>query len=343
MINYITRRLIILPFIVFGVTVLVFGMLMMLSPYQRLSTYVSDPKQVKGQNMDAMVEKHGLNDPFYQQYGRWIKGIMKGDFGWSESAGQPVSKAIMSRFPATLELVLFAIIPVVLGGIWLGVFSAVKHNKAWDHIIRVLATVGWSFPTFVFALLMLMIFYGVLGWFPPGRLGQDAAEIVRSAEFVRYTGLNVVDSLLNGNLFILWDSIRHIIAPIITLSVIRWAYILRITRSSMLETLGKDYIRTARSKGVEEKVVVNKHARRNALIPVVTVAGPMILAMLGGVVITETIFNYRGIGQFAAQAAQQLDYAAILGVAMYFSFLLILTNLIVDVSYAVIDPRIRLE
>ena len=332
-----------LPFIVFGVTILVFGMIMMLSPYQRLSTYISDPKQIKGQNMDALVERHGLNDPFYQQYGRWIKGIMKGDFGWSESAGQPVSEAILTRFPATLELVIFAVIPVVLGGIWLGVFAAVKHNKAWDHIIRVLSTVGWSFPTFVFALLMLMIFYGILGWFPPGRLTTEAAEIVRSAEFMRYTGLNVIDGLLNGNLFVFFDAIRHVIAPVITLAIIRWAYILRITRSSMLETLRKDYIRTARSKGVDENVVINKHARRNALIPVVTVAGPMILALLGGVVITETVFYYRGIGQFAAQAAQQLDYAAILGVAMYFSFLLILTNLIVDVSYAVIDPRIRLE
>lgn len=332
-----------LPFIVFGVTVLVFSMLMMLGPYQRLSTYISDPKQIKGQDMDALVDKYGLNDPFYEQYGRWISGVIKGDFGWSESAGQPVSKAILSRFPATLELVIFAIIPVVFGGIWLGVFAAVKHNKLWDHIIRVVSTVGWSFPTFVFALLVLMIFYGVLGWFPPGRLTPEAAKIVRSASFVRYTGLNVVDSLLNGSLSVFWDALRHVIAPVVTLAIIRWAYILRITRSSMLETLSKDYIRTARSKGVEENVVINKHARRNALIPVVTVAGPMILAMLGGVVITETVFDYRGLGQFAAQAAQQLDYAAILGVAMYFSFLLILTNLIVDVSYAVIDPRIRLE
>jgi len=343
LLNYIIRRFLILPFILFGVTVLVFSMIMMLGPYQRLSTYINDPAQLKGQDMDELVAKYGLDDPWYEQYGRWIGGVVQGDFGWSESAGQPVTEAIFSRFPATLELALFAVIPVVMGGIWLGVLSAVHHNQKFDHIIRIVSTIGWSFPTFVFGLMVLMVFYGILGWFPPGRLGADAAAIVRSVEFVRYTGLNILDGILNLEFSVVIDAFRHLIGPIVTLSIVWWSYILRITRSSMLETLRKDYIRTARAKGVAEKLVINKHARRNALIPVVTVAGPMVLGLLGGVVIVESVFGYRGIGQYAAQAAQQLDYSGILGVAMYFSFLLILINLIVDVSYAVIDPRIRLE
>lgn len=343
MINYIIRRFLILPFIIFGVTLLVFSMIMMLGPYQRLSTYINDPGELKGVDADELVAKYGLDDPWYEQYGRWIGGVVQGDFGWSESAGQPVTDAIFSRFPATFELALFAVIPVVMGGIWLGVLSAVNHNNKFDHFIRIVSTVGWSFPTFVFGLLVLMIFYGLLGWFPPGRLSAAASEIVRSADFVRYTGMNVIDGLLNLEFRVVTNAIRHLVGPIFTLSIVWWSYILRITRSSMLETLRKDYIRTARAKGVAEKFVINKHARRNALIPVVTVAGPMILGLLGGVVIVETVFGYRGIGEFAAQSAQQLDYAGILGVAMYFSFLLIMINLIVDVSYAVIDPRIRLE
>ncbi len=343
MINYIIRRLLILPVILFGVSVLVFAMLMLVGPYQRLSTYIKSPAELKTANLDSLVEKYGLNDPFHQQYGRWISGVLKGDFGWSETAGATVTEAVLQRFPATLELALLALIPVIMGGINLGVFSAVHHNDPWDHVTRVFSIVGWSIPTFVFGLVVLMIFYGVLGWFPPGRLSVWASDIIRSSEFVQYTHLNIIDGLLNANLKVVGDAIRHLVAPVFSISILWWAYILRITRSSMLETLRKDYIRTARSKGVKERVVVKKHARKNALIPVVTVAGHMVLGLLGGLVITETIFGYQGLGQFFASAASQLDYAAVLGLALYFGFLLILINLCVDVSYAIIDPRIRLE
>ncbi|MBS3811901.1 MAG: ABC transporter permease [Halanaerobiales bacterium] len=343
MMSYIARRLLILPVILFGVSLLVFSMLMLIGPYKRLSTYIKSPAELKTANLDTLVDKYGLNDPFYVQYSRWIKGVLQGDFGWSETAGQPVSKAILSRFPATLELALLALIPVIMGGINLGVFSAVHHNDPWDHITRVFSIVGWSIPTFVFGLVVLMIFYGVLGWFPPGRLSVWAEDIIRSGEFIQYTHLNVIDGLLNGNLRVVGDALRHLIAPVISISILWWAYILRITRSSMLETLRKDYIRTARSKGVKEKLVIKKHARKNALIPVVTVAGFMVLGLLGGLVITETIFGYQGLGKFFASAASQLDYAAVLGLALYFGFLLIIINLCVDVSYAIIDPRIRLE
>lgn len=343
MTSYIIRRLFILPVILFGITILIFGMLMLLGPYQRLSTYVTSPAQLKSTDLDTLVTKYGLDDPWYQQYGRWIKGVLHGDLGWSESAGQPVTEAILSRFPATLELALFAILPVVFGGIFFGVFSAVHHNDIYDHITRMFSVIFWSFPTFVFGLLILMIFYGILGWFPPGRLSNWAVGIVNSAQFVSYTGMNVLDGILNGNFAVVWDALRHIIAPVISITLLWSAYILRITRSSMLETLGKDYIRTARSKGVKENVVINKHARRNALIPVVTVAGFMLRGLLIGLVVIESIFDYRGLGQFAAQAASQLDYSAILGIALYTGFLMIIINLIVDISYAVIDPRIRLE
>nr|WP_226984182.1 ABC transporter permease [Halothermothrix orenii] len=318
-------------------------MIMCLSPYQRVANYVTDPTQLKGGDIDLLVKKYGLDDPWYQQYGRWLNNLIHGDLGWSEAAGAPVTQAIKERFPATVELAILAVIPVVMGGIWLGVFSAVHHNDIWDHITRVFAIIGWSFPTFVFGLYILMFFYGVLGWTPPGRLSSWAMELANTSEFVRYTGLNILDGILNGNLAFVWDAVRHLIAPVLTLAVVWWAYILRITRSSMLETLRKDYIRTARAKGVKENVVIQKHARRNALIPVVTVAGPMVLGLLGGIVTVETVFGYRGLGLLAYETATRLDHTGILGVAMYFGLLLILINLAVDVSYAIIDPRIRLE
>jgi len=166
---------------------------------------------------------------------------------------------------------------------------------------------------------------------------------MRSASFVRYTGLNTIDAILNGNWRILLDALRHLVLPVTTLSYISWALILRITRSSMLETLRQDYITTARAKGVKERVVIQRHAKRNALIPVVTIAGWTVAGLMGGVVITETIFNYPGLGRFAASAAIQLDIPAVLGFALFNGVLMVLANLAVDVMYAVIDPRIRLE
>lgn len=343
MISYIVRRLLILPIILIGVTLLVFSMIMMLGPYERLSTYIKDPAQLKNVDVDVLVTRLGLDDPWYQQYGRWISGVARGDMGWSESAGSTVTQAFLTRFPATAELGLLALLPVVVGGVILGVFASVHHNDVWDHVSRVLAIIGWSVPTFVFGLIMLMIFYGTLGWFPPSRLDSWALDIVNSAGFINYTNFFIIDGLLNANFAIVGNAIRHLVAPVITISILWWAFIMRITRSSMLEILRKDYIRTARAKGVKENVVVYKHAVRNALIPVVTVAGRMVLGLLGGLVITETIFNIKGLGQFMAQAAQQLDYPAVLGGTLYFGFLLILINLCVDVSYAIIDPRIRLE
>jgi peptide/nickel transport system permease protein len=181
-----------------------------------------------------------------------------------------------------------------------------------------------------------------LGWFPPGNLSLWADEIVKSATFNNYTHLLTIDALLNGRIDIFWDALRHILGPIIAISWLWWANLLRITRSSMLEVLRRDYIRTARSKGLPERMVINKHARRNALIPVVTTAGQMVIGLLTGVVIVEMVFVRTGLGSFAATAAQQLDYASIMGVLLFTSFMLIIGNLIIDVSYAFIDPRIRL-
>lgn len=343
MLTYIARRLLFLPIVLIGVTLLVFVAMSFLSPYQLVSSYIKSPEELKNQSLDDLVRKYGLDQPAHLRYIAWMKNVLKGDLGYSVSANMRVSEAIAKRFPATLELAFFSIIPVVLGGIWLGTISAKHYNKPLDHISRTFAIIGWSLPDFVFGLIMLMIFYGVLGWFPPGRLSMWADTIVLTGDFVRYTGMNTVDALLNRRLDIFWDAVRHLIAPIITLAYLWWAFLLRITRSSMLEVMNKDYVRTARAKGLTEKVVVNRHVRRNAMIPVATVSGSMVLGLLGGVVIVETVFDYKGIGLLTATGAQQLDYTLILGTTLFYGLLLVVTNLVVDVLYAFIDPRVRLE
>lgn len=342
---FIIRRLLLLPLVIAGVSILIFALMQLLSPFSRLAVYVKDPNALKQgpEQLQAMVEALGLNDPAWVQYGRWMNEVIHGNFGWSESARQPVLDAIRHLLPASAELTLFAAFPVIFLGIWLGKISAVYQDTLIDHGTRVTAIVGWSFPTFVFAILMLLIFYGTLPWCPPGRLGISASRIVYSDTFTTYTGMHTIDAILNGNLTVLGDALRHLVMPVITLAYVSWAMILRLMRSSMLETLRQDYVITARAKGLRERLVVNRHAQRNALLPVTTVAGLMVANLLNGVVVTETVFNFRGLGQFAASSAVQLDMPAILGFSLFNGVLLVLTNLVVDILYAFFDPRVRLE
>ncbi len=351
---YIIRRLLLVPLLLFGVTILIFGMLQFLTPVERSALYVRDiPKTEKA--LDGIIKKYGLDQPLYVQYWRWLVGtkdqatgersggILFGDFGFSRVGSQPVASLIKQRFPNTLDLTLWAVAPVILVGIWLGIQAAVHHNGFIDQAGRVFSIVGASFPTFVFGLLMLMIFYSKLQWFPPGRLSDWANQVVMSGGFRSYTSLLTIDSLLNGRIDVFWDALKHMLLPILTLSYINWATFLRVTRSSMLETLRQEYITTARAKGLRENDVIFKHARPNAMITVVTLAGFTVVGLMGGVVITETVFDYPGIGKAAADAAAQLDVVTVLGFALFNGLILIIANLVVDIIYAVVDPRVRLS
>jgi peptide/nickel transport system permease protein len=324
-----------------------------LGPVERSALYVRDfPRNDK--MVAGIIKKYGLDRPIYEQYWRWLVGVkdpvtgaraggvLYGDFGYSRTASQPVIDIIKNRFPNTLDLALWAVVPMLSVGIWLGVKAAVHQNGWIDQAARIFSIVGTSFPTFVFGLLVLIIFYANLGWFPPGKMSDWASQVVFSGEFHRYTHLLSIDALLNGRIDIFLDALRHMFLPVLTLSYINWATFVRVTRSSMLETLRMDYVTTARAKGLRENVVINKHARPNAMISITTLAGMSVVGLLGGVVITETVFNYPGIGKAAADAAAQLDVVTILGFAVFNGLILVLANLVVDILYGFIDPRVRL-
>src|SRR3990170_2757931 len=283
---FIARRLLLLPLVGIGVTLLIFSLLQLLSPEQRAALYVTDPRQLLA--LDSIIRTHGLDKPVTVQYVQWLWRVVRGDLGWSETAKMTVARAITTFFPATLELTLYAFVPIIALGIWLGTKSAVHKDKIIDHFSRLFAIGGQSFPPFVWGLLLLMVFYGAFRLFPPGRLSLEA-------------------------------------------------------NPSVLETLRQDYVRTARAKGLEEPKVINKHARKNAMIPVITLSALLFVGLLNGVVITETIYNYPGIGRWGAGAALQLDAAAVAGFALFSALLLVLGNLTADVLYAWIDPRIRLR
>ena len=359
MIAYIIRRLLMMPLLLFGVSLLVFGMISLLSPQERLALYLRELPRNEEQ-AETLIRKYGLDEPFLVQYANWLfgrpvtdpatgetvtsGGVLRGDLGYSRTGSDAIVNIIKRRFPATLELTLWSILPIVGLGVAMGVAAAVRHNKMGDQALRVFSIVGWSMPSFVFGLLVLMIFYARLQWFPPDNLSDWASQVVNDAAmFTRYTGMNTLDTLLNGRPDIFFDALRHMVLPILTLAYIQWALLVRITRASMLESLRQDYVTTARSKGLDERAVIHRHARPNAMVPVVTVGGFVIVGLLNGVVITETIFNYPGIGSVAAAAAAQLDVLTVLGFTLFNGVILLVANLVVDVLYAVVDPRVRLS
>lgn len=351
---YIIRRLLIMPIILLGVTILIFAMLQVLGPVERSALYIRDfPKNENA--LDAIIARYGLDDPVHIQYWRWmvgrtdpetgekVGGILRGDLGFSRTGREPVMDLLKRRLPATIELALWSVLPVVGFGIWLGILSALHHNKPIDQISRVIAIIGWSFPTFVFGLLVLLIFYAKLGWFQPGRISIQNSQIINGPGFTQFTKMITFDALLNLRFDIFMDALSHLILPVLTLSVVISALLLKVTRSSMLEALRQDYVTTARAKGLREKVVINRHVRRNALIPVVTVAGTTIAGLMNGAIVVETIFNYPGIGSAAAAAALSLDVLTMLGFALFTALLFIGANLVVDILYGFLDPRVRLQ
>jgi peptide/nickel transport system permease protein len=312
----------------------------MIDPNIRAMLYIVSEKDMY--RIDTIIEKYGLRDPFYVQYVRWMGQLLQGNLGYSKTGRGPVLEVLITRLPATAELVIFSSPIIILLGIFLGVQSAVHRDKVIDHVTRTVSIIGWSLPSFWLGIVLLSIFFGIFSLFPPGRLGNAESVFVNSRGFAKYTGLNVIDGLLNGQLWITLDALRHLVLPVVTLTTIQIALIVRVMRSSMLEVLGKGYIVTARAKGLAKREVINKHARRNALIPVVTLSGLLVAGMLTGVIITETVFAFPGIGSYAAQAALQLDMPGVLGFALFSGIVFVLANLLVDILYAYIDPRIRL-
>lgn len=341
MLRYILRRLLLLPLVILGVTFLLFFLTQRLSPEMRASLYVKDPRQMG--SLEEVIRKYGLRDNVFKQYGRWLSNVARGDLGYSPSANMPVAHAIKEYLPATIQLAFVTILLVVFFGVWLGSSSAVHKDKWQDIAARMFSVGGFSLPIFVLGLLLLMIFYGKLGWLAPGGYSFQTDMVIHGGAFKTYTGFLLVDALLNGNMRVFGDVLSHLVLPAVTLCIGSFALMVRVMRSSMLEELNKDYVRTARAKGLPETAVVYKHAGKNAIIPVITLASIQFIRLLGGTVIVETIFDYPGIGRFGVLAAQQLDIAGILGFSLMVAVLFVIGNLLSDILYTAVDPRIRLD
>ena len=342
MLAFITRRCLLLILVLIGVSVLIFGILMTFSPERRAATFVTSPQQAK--DIPKIIKQFGLDDPFYIQYFRWMKEVLQGNMGWSLVASRPVGEAFWNYLPVTLEMNLVAAPIVIIFGIWLGTLSGI-HRDTWiDHSTRIFAIVGWSLPTFLFALVLLMIFYGYLQLFSPGVLSDQLTMLIldNPEQFTRYTGMYTIDGILNGRLDVFLDALAHLVLPVSTYVIVVVALNMRVMRSGMIEELSKEYVMTAQAKGADKKTIYIKHARRNALLPVITVAGQLVALSMEGSIAVEVVYNRHGIGWWLAESAVQLDMPVLLCICLFMGVVFVITNLILDILYAVIDPRIRL-
>ena len=334
MLAHIIRRILLLFPTLLGISIIIF-LMMHITPGDPAELLLGE--RATEPALEALREHLGLNEPLYVQYGMFLKRLLKGDLGETIWTRQKVWIEVKQRFPATIELSVAAMLISSVLGVILGIISATKQYSLFDYLSMLGALVGVSMPIFWLGLVLMLIFSLNLGWFPmSGRLsvGIDLDPI---------TNFYILDALLTKNWPAFKDALWHLTLPAFTLSTIPMAIVARMTRSSMLEVLRQDYIKTARAKGLSPGIVVMKHALRNALIPVITVIGLMFGILMAGAILTETIFAWPGVGKWLYDAVLQRDYMVIQGGTLFVAAIFVIINLVVDILYAVINPKISVH
>jgi len=335
LIQHIIRRLVLMIPMLMGITLLLF-IVTHIVPVDPLAVILTEKSMEDPEAVAAATAKWGLDKPLPEQYLIYLNNLVQGDMGTSFKTKNPVFNDLKTFLPATIELAIGSFMFAILLGLPLGIISAVRAGRPVDHFTRVFSLLGASMPPFWSGLIVLFVFYYLLGWAPgPGRI--DAR--INAPDQV--TGLFLVDSLITGNTEAFWSSLSHLVLPCIILGWFTLALISRISRSSIMEVMSQDYIRTARAKGQIERLVITKHALRNGLIPLVTLMGLAFAGLMSGAIMTETIFAWPGIGRYAVDASANLDYPAISGVTLLIAVIYMFVNLFVDILYTFLDPRIR--
>jgi peptide/nickel transport system permease protein len=333
---YILKRLFSLLPVLFGITLLVFGFLHLIpgDPAVVLLGERATPEQLA-----ALKTQLGLDKPLVLQYLAFLNGLLHLDLGTSIISGIPIADELKVRCPATFELAIAAMMVALIIGIPAGILAAIHRNRWIDNLTMTGSLLGVSLPVYWLGLLLIYLFAVNLHWLPPsGRISVDAGFT-----FQPITGFYILDAVLRQNGTALMDGLAHLVLPAITLGTIPLAILARITRSSMLETLSQDYIRTAKAKGVPAFWVICRHALKNALLPVTTIAGLQFGTLLGGAILTETIFAWPGIGSWIYQGILERDYPVVQGGVVFVAIAFVLVNALIDISYGLIDPRIQLR
>jgi peptide/nickel transport system permease protein len=334
MTQYIIRRFLSMIPVLIGVSILVFSFVHLIPGDPAVALL---GERASTENVAYIRQRMGLDKPLYEQYFIYMKRTLSGDLGDSIHGNIPISAELKNRFPATVELSIMAMILAVLIGIPAGIFSAIYRNSIIDTLTMFGALLGVSMPVFWLGLLLMWFFALILGWFPTG------SRLSIGVELQKITHLYLLDSLLAGNMAAFFDALKHIALPAVALGSIPGSIIARMTRSAMLDVLGQDYVRTARAKGLAERVVVVRHALRNALMPVITVIGLQVGGLLSGAILTETIFSWPGIGKWVFDSISGRDYPIVQSMTLIITLIFVFINLLVDVSYAMLNPRIRYQ
>ena len=334
MLRFVVRRLLLLVPILIGVSLLVFFWIRALpgNPATALLGERATPEAIA-----AIEEQYGLNDPIYVQYWRYVQQLFSGDFGVSVISRRPVFEEFTERFPATIELAMAAMIFSIVLGIPLGFLAAKRYGGWLDHASLVVSLLGISIPIFVLAIILKYVFAVKLGWLPT--VGRISVLI----DLEHPTNFYILDAIIAGDVEALWDVIKHLILPAIALGSIPLAIIARITRASVLDVQNEDYVRTARAKGVSPGTVDRRHILRNALLPITTIIGLQAGLLLSGAILTETVFAFPGIGTWLLEAIKARNYPVLQGGILFVSLVFVLVNLVVDLSYGFLNPRIRLS
>jgi peptide/nickel transport system permease protein len=330
--RYLARRLIQLVFVLVGVSLVVFFTMHVL-PGDVATLMLGDRATAK--QLADLRHQLGIDQPIYVQYLRFAGDALTGDFGRSLRTNDPAFREVWLAFPVTIQLAFASLAIASLVGVPLGVLAAIRPSSAFDNTIMTVSLFGVSMPIFWLGLMLILVFGGILGWLPIGGLlpiGEDVPRV---------TGMSVVDAILAGNPALVGTALRYLLLPAVTLATIPVALVTRITRSEMLSARSLDHVRTARAKGLPEWRVVVKHTLRNALIPVVTVIGLQLGLLLSGAVLTETIFALPGLGRLMVASILSRDYPVVQAGALLTAFVFVLVNLVVDISYVYLDPRIR--
>ena len=333
MIGFLLKRLALLLPTFFGITLVAFGFVRVLPGDPVL--LMAGERGLSPERYDQLMTQFGFDRPLWRQYVDYLWNLLHGDFGTSIVTKKPVLTEFFTLFPATVELSLCAIVLAILIGIPAGVFAASRRGSFIDQAIMGTALVGYSMPIFWWGLLLIIVFSGTLGWTPV------SGRISLLYFFPPVTGFMLIDSLLSGQKGAFASALSHLILPAIVLATIPLAVIARQTRSAMLEVLGEDYVRTARAKGLAPARVIGVHALRNAMIPVVTVIGLMVGTLLAGAILTETIFSWPGIGKWMVDSIFRRDYPSVQGGLLLIAAVVMVVNLLVDMTYGFINPRIR--
>jgi peptide/nickel transport system permease protein len=343
-ISYVLRRLAFLGLVLLGVSLVVFFILRGMPGVDPLAAYITPGLPISQDALELLKKELHLDAPLPIQYLYYLGNLLRGDWGYSRTAAQPVLPALLGRLPATVELAVCAVALSAGIGVPAGIIAALRKDRAADVVLRVFTLTGISFPVFWVGIILQLVFFyylGALGLPSLPSRGRVGDQVMLQHPLGAVTGLYLVDSAVRGNFPFFLSALRHLVLPAFTLSLISLAAVVRIMRASMLEVLRQDYILLARSKGLPLRLIIVRHALRNAITPVLTTAGTTLGFLLGGAVVVETVFSWPGIGLLAAQGILNNDSVLVVGFTLFVASTMVLVNLVVDVLYAVVDPRVR--